>query len=83
MGYTKSRDTPIRDNWKCILICLAMSMANCQYGYDTATVAGFQVSSTMGRKRRGVAAPAPTARDGWRSLAPSLDLWWLTLGIYG
>jgi len=42
MGHSKGRDTPTRDNWKCILICLAMSMANCQYGYDTATIAGFQ-----------------------------------------
>jgi hypothetical protein len=45
MGISKARDTPIRDNWKCILICFAMSMANCQYGFDTATIAGFQVSS--------------------------------------
>lgn len=30
-----SRDTGIKDNWKCILICLAMSLANCQYGYVT------------------------------------------------
>ncbi|KAF2470708.1 MFS transporter [Lindgomyces ingoldianus] len=39
---SKGRDTGIKDNWKCILICLAMSLANCQYGYDTATIAGFQ-----------------------------------------
>src|SRR3954463_5046072 len=38
----KARETPVKDNWKCILICFAMSLANCQYGYDTATVAGFQ-----------------------------------------
>jgi hypothetical protein len=45
MGISKDRATPIRDNWKCILICFAMSMANCQYGYDTASIAGFQVIS--------------------------------------
>jgi len=42
MAISRARDTPIRDNWKCILVCLAMAMANCQYGYDTATIAGFQ-----------------------------------------
>ncbi|SPO02645.1 related to transporter (major facilitator superfamily) [Cephalotrichum gorgonifer] len=42
MAVSKGRETSIRDNWKCILICLAMSMANCQYGYDTATISGFQ-----------------------------------------
>ncbi|KAF2190562.1 MFS transporter [Zopfia rhizophila CBS 207.26] len=42
MGISKGRDTGVKDNWKCILICLAMSLANCQYGYDTATIAGFQ-----------------------------------------
>lgn len=43
MAGSKARATPVRDNMKCILICLAMSMANCQYGYDTATIGGFQV----------------------------------------
>ena len=51
MAVSKGRETPIRDNWKCILICLAMSMANCQYGYDTASIAGFQVSvATLTRR---------------------------------
>ncbi|KAJ4295542.1 hypothetical protein N0V90_007555 [Kalmusia sp. IMI 367209] len=36
------RDTGIAQNWKCILICLTMSLANFQYGYDTATIGGFQ-----------------------------------------
>ena len=36
------RNTPIWANWKCILICLLVSMANCQYGFDTNAVAGFQ-----------------------------------------
>jgi len=40
----RARETAVIANWKCILICFAMSLANCQYGYDTATVAGFQVS---------------------------------------
>ena len=31
MTISRGRDTPIRANWKCILICLAMSMANLQY----------------------------------------------------
>ena len=44
-GHRRARETPFASNWKCVLICLAMSMANCQYGYDTATVAGFQVRS--------------------------------------
>ncbi|PKS13154.1 hypothetical protein jhhlp_000496 [Lomentospora prolificans] len=42
MAVSKGRATPISDNWKCIFICLAMAMANCQYGYDTATISGFQ-----------------------------------------
>ncbi|OAL51157.1 MFS transporter [Pyrenochaeta sp. DS3sAY3a] len=42
MVGVSNRDTGIKKNWKCILICLAMSLANCQYGYDTATIAGFQ-----------------------------------------
>lgn len=42
MGISKGRVTPIKDNWKCILLCLAVSTANCQYGYDTASVGGFQ-----------------------------------------
>ncbi|KAF2838448.1 MFS transporter [Patellaria atrata CBS 101060] len=42
MGISTERATPIKENWKCIIICLAMSLANCQYGYDTATIAGFQ-----------------------------------------
>lgn len=40
--HRRARETPFASNWKCIAICIAMSMANCQYGYDTATVAGFQ-----------------------------------------
>lgn len=33
MAISKGRETSVKDNWKCILICLAMSLANCQYGY--------------------------------------------------
>lgn len=36
------RNTPVAANWKCILICLLVSMANCQYGFDTNALAGFQ-----------------------------------------
>jgi sugar porter (SP) family MFS transporter len=39
---SKERNTPLLANWKCLLICCIMSMANCQYGFDTAAVAGFQ-----------------------------------------
>ncbi|KAF2689657.1 MFS transporter [Lentithecium fluviatile CBS 122367] len=42
MASRSGRDTGVKDNWKCIAICLAMSLANCQYGYDTATISGFQ-----------------------------------------
>ena len=42
MGRSKGRETSIKDNWKCVTICLAMALANCQYGYDTATIGGFQ-----------------------------------------
>ncbi|KAK0619122.1 MFS transporter [Immersiella caudata] len=37
-----TRDTPFRRNLHCFLICLLMSLANLQYGYDTATIAAFQ-----------------------------------------
>ncbi|KAL1970126.1 hypothetical protein VTN77DRAFT_6531 [Rasamsonia byssochlamydoides] len=37
-----TRNTPLLANWKCLLICAVMSMANCQYGFDTAAIAGFQ-----------------------------------------
>jgi hypothetical protein len=40
MGISAERKTPIRANLKCLLICLFVSMANCQYGFDTATVGG-------------------------------------------
>ena len=36
------RNTPLAANWKCILICLFVSMANAQYGFDTTAVEGFQ-----------------------------------------
>lgn len=36
------RITPIKANWRCIIICLFVSMANCQYGFDTNALAGFQ-----------------------------------------
>jgi sugar porter (SP) family MFS transporter len=39
---SKERNTPLLANWRCLLICCIMSMANCQYGFDTAAVAGFQ-----------------------------------------
>lgn len=37
-----SRDTPFRTNLKCFVICFLMSLANVQYGYDTAVIAAFQ-----------------------------------------
>jgi MFS family permease len=39
---SKERNTPLLANWKCLIICCVMPMANCQYGFDTAAVAGFQ-----------------------------------------
>ncbi|KAF1949731.1 MFS transporter [Byssothecium circinans] len=42
MGVRTNRDTGVKANWKVILMCLGMSLANFQYGYDTATIAGFQ-----------------------------------------
>ncbi|OAL34555.1 hypothetical protein AYO20_06185 [Fonsecaea nubica] len=39
---SEGRNNRLIDNWKCLLICCAVSMANCQYGFDTAAVAGFQ-----------------------------------------
>lgn len=42
MGISDGRITKVRSNWKCFLIATAMSLANCQYGYDAAAVGGFQ-----------------------------------------
>ena len=42
MGISEDRVTPFLSNWKCFLIAAAMSLANCQYGYDAAAVGGFQ-----------------------------------------
>ncbi|EXJ53617.1 uncharacterized protein A1O5_13184 [Cladophialophora psammophila CBS 110553] len=39
---SEGRNNHLLDNWKCLVICCAVSMANCQYGFDTAAVAGFQ-----------------------------------------
>jgi sugar porter (SP) family MFS transporter len=36
------RNTPILANWRVLIICCVISMANAQYGFDTAAVAGFQ-----------------------------------------
>ena len=37
-----ARDTPFGQNLHCFMICFIMSLANAQYGYDTATIAAFQ-----------------------------------------
>ncbi|KAK0720972.1 MFS transporter [Lasiosphaeris hirsuta] len=42
MASLNTRDTPFRRNMRCMLICTMMSLANAQYGYDTATIAAFQ-----------------------------------------
>ncbi|KAF2639753.1 MFS transporter [Massarina eburnea CBS 473.64] len=42
MALHTDRDTGVKANWKVILMCLGMSLANFQYGYDTATIGGFQ-----------------------------------------
>ncbi|OCT46105.1 putative sugar transporter [Cladophialophora carrionii] len=39
---SEGRNNRLLDNWKCLIICCVVSMANCQYGFDTAAVAGFQ-----------------------------------------
>jgi len=39
---SNERNTPLLANWKCLIICCVMAIANCQYGFDTAAVAGFQ-----------------------------------------
>ncbi|OAA61662.1 General substrate transporter [Niveomyces insectorum RCEF 264] len=36
------RNTLLAANWRCLLICLFVSLANCQYGFDTNALAGFQ-----------------------------------------
>ncbi|KAH8808626.1 MFS transporter [Xylogone sp. PMI_703] len=39
---SNDRNTPLLANWKCLVICAVVSMANLQYGFDTGAVAGFQ-----------------------------------------
>jgi sugar porter (SP) family MFS transporter len=36
------RNTPLLANWRVLVMCCIVSMANAQYGFDTAAVAGFQ-----------------------------------------
>lgn len=62
VNHRKARETPFASNWKCILICVAMSLANCQYGYDTATVAGFQAMTGF---LRVYGYEDPDSRTGW------------------
>ncbi|KAH8880557.1 MFS transporter [Thozetella sp. PMI_491] len=37
-----ARRTHVKDNLKCLVICLCMALSNCQYGYDAGVVASFQ-----------------------------------------
>jgi len=42
MGISDGRNNHIKDNLKCVAICIAMSMANMQYGIDVGAISGFQ-----------------------------------------
>ncbi|KAM7203025.1 General substrate transporter [Rhypophila sp. PSN 637] len=42
MPISTQRNTHLLANYKCILICAAMALASCQYGFDSAAIAGFQ-----------------------------------------
>lgn len=42
MAISTQRNTHLLANYKCILICAAMALGSCQYGFDGAAVAGFQ-----------------------------------------
>jgi len=57
-----SRQTPLRDNWKVILICGSVALSNCQYGFDTATMASFQA---MPGFLRVFGYPDPKLPNGW------------------
>lgn len=59
---SEGRFTPVWANWKCILICFFVSLANCQYGFDTNAVAGFQAMVGF-LKIFGV--PDPESPTGW------------------
>ncbi|KAK1756793.1 galactose transporter [Echria macrotheca] len=57
-----ARDTPFRTNMKCFTICFLMSLANAQYGYDTAVIAAFQA---MRGFLRVFGYRDPTLPSGW------------------
>jgi MFS family permease len=42
MGISVERNNGLAENWKCILICSFMLLANTQYGFDSSTMSGFQ-----------------------------------------
>ncbi len=42
MGVSTQRFNTVAANWKCIVICFTMAMANCQYGLDAGIVGGLQ-----------------------------------------
>ncbi|KAH8886061.1 MFS transporter [Thozetella sp. PMI_491] len=42
MGYSEPRNTPLKANWKCILMCVIMSTSYFQYSFDANMISGFQ-----------------------------------------
>ncbi|KAK0636373.1 MFS transporter [Bombardia bombarda] len=78
MAISPSRNTPLLSNYKCILICVAMALANFQYGFDASALAGFQA---MPGFLRVFGYPDPTARSGWNIATRPQQLISSTLNI--
>lgn len=78
MGISSERNNHVAQNWKCILICFCMSLANCQYGFDTATISGFQA---MVGFLEVFGYPDPARPSGWNISTRSQQLIASTLNV--
>ena len=54
----------LKGNLKCVAICFCMALANCQYGYDTASISSFQAMKGF-LQVFGYEDPSLTTHGGW------------------
>ncbi|KAH9897106.1 general substrate transporter [Xylariomycetidae sp. FL2044] len=62
MGISQQRNTTLKENWKCALVCLGMAFANAQYGFDISTISAFQA---MPGFLMGFGYEDPALKGGW------------------
>ncbi|KAK3326230.1 major facilitator superfamily domain-containing protein [Apodospora peruviana] len=78
MVISAEPNTHLLANWKCILICCAMALGSCQYGFDSAAIAG---SQAMPGFLQVFGDRDPTAHTGWNIETRSQQLISSTLNI--